>query len=337
MNPSPIPSAQPATPTPRGRWRRRLALGLSALALAGGALAQAWPSRAITIISPYAPGGTNDVVARLMAERLQRMYGQSVVVENRPGAAGIVGTQQVMRAPADGYTLLSGNNGALIVQAVVKTPSPYDPSSGFTPLVKLADAPNYIGVSADLPVQTVGELIALARKEPGKLNYSSAGSGSFGNFMGEYFKMLTNVDIVHIPGKSSGPALTEMMAGRIQMMIDPLVLSQRQSGKVKVLATTHPTRVEAYPDIPTVKEAGGPEMAITGWFGLVGPAGLPREVVEKIEAAANAVAADPEARKILATAGLQVSLLTGAPFATLIRDDLRRYTEVKQRARMVVE
>ena len=318
-------------------WRQTVLLGLAALAFAGSAAAQGWPNRPITIISPYAPGGTNDIVARLVAERLQRMYGQNVVVENRPGAAGIVGAQQVMRAAPDGYTLLSANNGALIVQAVVKSPAPYDPATSFTPLVKVADAPNYIGVSADVPVQTVAELIALARKEPGKLNYSSAGSGSFGNFMGEYFKMLTGTDIVHIPGKSSGPALTEMMAGRIQMMIDPIVLTQRSGGRVKVLATTHPSRVEGLADIPTIKESGGPEMAITGWFGLVGPASLPREVIEKIEAAGMALAADPEARKVLATAGIVSSHVGSAAFTILIREDLRRYTEVKQRARMVVE
>jgi tripartite-type tricarboxylate transporter receptor subunit TctC len=317
--------------------RRKALFGLAALAVAGSAAAQGWPNRPITIVSPYAPGGTNDIVARLLGERLQRMYGQNVVVENRPGAAGIVGAQQVMRSAPDGYTLLSANNGALIVQAVVKSPAPYDPATAFTPLVKVADAPNYIGVSADLPVQSVAELIALARKEPGKLNYSSAGSGSFGNFMGEYFKMLTGVDIVHVPGKSSGPALTEMMAGRIQMMIDPIVLTQRSGGRVKVLATTHASRIEGLTDIPTIKESGGPEMAITGWFGLVGPASLPREVIEKIEAAGAALAADPEARKVLATAGIVSSHLGSAALTNLIREDLRRYTEVKQRARMVVE
>jgi len=321
--------------------RRRLALlaaaALVAFAVGAPAQAQSWPSKTVTIISPYAPGGTNDVVARLFADRLTKALGQSFVVENKPGAAGILGATMVANAAPDGYTLLSGNNGALIVQSVVKNPSPYNPSVAFTPIAKLADAPNYIGISADLPVNTVGELIALAKKEPGKLNYSSAGSGSFGNFMGEYLKMLSGIDIVHIPAKSSGPALTELMAGRIQLMVDPLVLSQRNGGRVKVLATTQKSRVEAYPDIPTIKESGGPEMEITGWFGLVGPAKLPKDIVDKIEAVARTIAADPEARKMLSTAGLIPNLLTGAQFGTLMHDDVQRYTEVKTRAKMAVE
>jgi tripartite-type tricarboxylate transporter receptor subunit TctC len=311
--------------------------GLLALAALPSAMAQAWPTRQVTIISPYAPGGTNDVVARLLADRFQKAFGQPFVVENRVGAAGIIGSTLVAKAAPDGYTLLSGNNGALIVQSVVKSPSPYDPSTAFTPLVKVADAPNYIGISSEVAAQTVGELITLAKREPGKLNYSSAGSGSFGNFMGEYFKLLTGTDIVHIPGKSSGPALTEMMAGRIQMMIDPLVLSQRSSGKVKVLATTQAARVEAYPDIPTIVEAGGPEINIVGWFGLVGPAGLPKDVVDKIDAVTRTALADPEIKKTLAVAGLVPSFLGSAQFAPLIRDDIKRYTDVKTRAKMVVE
>lgn len=320
---------------------RRLVLpaiaGAMALAVLPQALAQAWPTRQVTIISPYAPGGTNDVVARLLADRFQKAFGQPFVVENRVGAAGIIGSTLVAKAAPDGYTLLSGNNGALIVQSVVKSPSPYDPSTAFTPLVKVADAPNYIGISSEVPAQSVSELITLAKREPGKLNYSSAGSGSFGNFMGEYFKLLTGTDIVHIPGKSSGPALTEMMAGRIQMMIDPLVLSQRSSGKVKVLATTQAARVEAYPDIPTIVESGGPEINIVGWFGLVGPAGLPKDIVDKIDAVTRTALADPEIKKTLAVAGLVPSFLGSAQFAPLIRDDIKRYTDVKTRAKMVVE
>lgn len=309
-------------------------LGLGAIA---PAQAQSWPTRTVTIISPYSPGGTNDVVARLFADRLGKALGQSFVVENKPGAAGILGATLVANASPDGYTLLAGNNGSMVVQSVVKTPSPYNPATAFTPLAKLADAPNYIGISADLPVNSVGELIALAKKEPGKLNYSSAGSGSFGNFMGEYLKLLTGTDIVHIPAKSSGPALTELMAGRIQLMIDPLVLSQRSGGRVKVLATTQNTRIDAFPDIPTIKESGGPELEITGWFGLVGPAKLPKDIVDKIEAVSRTLAADPEARKMLSASGLVTNLLTGAQFGALIRDDVQRYTEVKTRAKMVVE
>lgn len=334
----PSPSARDAAQAPSRRsWLSALAAATLLAAGVGAAQADTWPSRQVTIISPYAPGGTNDVVARVMAERLQRALGQPFVVENKPGAAGILGSTQVMRAAPDGYTLLAGNNGALIVQSVVKTPSPYDPATAFTPLFKVADAPNYVGVNAELPAKTVGELIALAKRDPGKLNYSSAGSGSFGNFMGEYFKLLTGTDIVHIPAKSSGPALTELMAGRIQLMIDPLVLSQREGGRVRVLATTQSQRVENFPDIPTIKESGGPEINIVGWFGLLGPAGLPREVVEKIESVASAALTDAEVRRTLVTAGLLPAPLGSLPFARLVREDVKRYADIKARAKMVVE
>ncbi len=320
---------------------RRLTLvaaaALVSLPVLAPAQAQSWPTKTVTIISPYAPGGTNDVVARLFADRLSKALGQSFVVENKPGAAGILGASLVAQAAPDGYTLLAGNNGSMVVQPVVKNPSPYNPNTAFTSIAKLADAPNYFGINADVPAKTVGEFIALAKKEPGKLNYTSAGSGSFGNFMAEYFKLLTGTDIVHIPSKSSGPGLNEMMAGRIQMMIDPQVLQQRDGGKIRVLATTQKKRVEAFPDIPTIAESGGPEMEITGWFGLVGPAKLPKDIVDKIEGVARAMANDPDARKTLSTAGLVPNLVTGAAFATLVREDVQRYTDVKTRSKMVVE
>ena len=321
--------------------RRMLLLALAAsVGLAAVTTVQAqerWPSRPITIVSPYNPGGTNDVVARAIADRLQRVLGQPVVVENRAGAAGIVGSAGVMRAAPDGYTLLSANNGALVVQSVVKKPAPYDPVSAFTPIAKVADSPNFIGVTADLPVKSVGELIAYARQRPGQLNYSSSGSGSFGNFLGEYFKQQTGTFIVHIPSRGSAQALNEMLAGRVHLMIDPQVLQQRTGGRVRVLATTNNARVESQPDIPTVQESGGPAMQIVGWFGLVGPAALPREVVERLESALKGLENEPEVRKAFAAAGLTPVMTGSAAFGNLIRQDLERYGEVQQRARIVVE
>lgn len=323
----------------RRQLLRNVALAACAACLLPVVQAQTdkWPSRTVTIVSPYNPGGTNDVVARLVADRLQKALGQPFVVENKPGAAGIVGSSVVMRAAADGYTLLSGNNGSMVVQSVVKKPAPYDPATAFTPVAKVADAPNYIAISGTVPANTVGEFIAYAKRNPGKLNYSSAGSGSFGNFMGEYFKQQTGTFIVHIPGRGSASALNEMVAGRIELMIDPQVLTQRNGGRIKVLATTHGSRIEAYPDIPTIQESGGPVMDITGWFGLFGPANMPREVVDKINVVLQGMANDPEARKMLSTAGLVPAHLPGTAFVTLIRDDMKRYDAIQQRARIVVE
>ncbi len=330
---------QPARQSQPAR-RRRLAAAATSFALgllAVPGIAQAadtWPSRPVVVISPYPPGGTNDVVARAVADRLGQLLGQPFVVENRAGAAGILGTSGVVRAAADGYTLLSANNGALVVQSVVKSHSPYDPARDLTAIAKFADSPNFIGVSASLPVSNVSELIALARRQPGQLNYGSSGSGSFGNFSGELFKAETGVDIVHVPFRGSAAAVTDLAAGRVQVMFDPLVLPQAGAGKIKVLAALTHHRTAGQPDIPTVKEAGGPDFELKGWFGLFGPRGLPKEVVDKLAAAAEKIAAEAELKAQFLRAGLEPTYAGPAAFSAIVRDDLARYADIKQRARI---
>lgn len=296
-----------------------------------------WPSRQVTIISPYNPGGTNDTVARLAADRLQKALGQPFVVENRPGAAGVVGAQSVIRAKPDGYTLLAGNNGVLVIQSAGRVPPPYDPLTQLTPVAKLADAGQFISINGDLPAKTIGEFIALAKSQPGKLNFSSSGIGSFGHFLGEYFKMVAGIDVLHVPAKGSAAALTEMMAGRIHMMIDPLPLTQISDPRVRVLATLNTRRFEGYPQIPTMKEMGGPEMDLHGWFGLVGPAGLPPEVVEKIGSVCRNLPTDPEVRKIWVNAGLTPSVSEGSAFREILRSDLARTADIRSRARIQLD
>lgn len=323
-----------------GLRRRTLLAAVAASPILASETARAqepWPSRLVTIVSPYNPGGTNDVVARLVAERLQKALGQAFVVENKPGAAGVIGTQAVMRAKADGYTLLSANNGALVIQSAGRDPSPYDASRQFTPIMKLADAAQFIAVSADLPVHSVADLVALAKKRPGTLNFSSSGVGSYGHFVGEYFKLLTGTDMLHVPSKGSAAALTELMAHRIQVMIDPIVLTQANDSRIRILATLNSRRFESYPQIPTIVESGGPALDLSGWFGLVGPAGLADEVVEKIADIGKAIVADPEARKILFSAGLTPSLLTGKAFGELIKADLQKVAEIRTRARIQID
>lgn len=323
---------------PRLTRRTLIAAAAGAPFIASGvARAQdAWPSRPVTIVSPYNPGGTNDVVARLMAERLQKALGQPFVVENRPGAAGVIGAQSVQRARPDGYTLLSGNNGVLVIQSAARDPSPFDSAAQFTPVVKLVDAPQFIAVSSAVPARTVGELIALAKKEPGKLNFSSSGVGSYGHFVGEYLKMLTGTDMLHVPSKGSAAALTEMMAGRIQMMIDPIVLTQAGDSRIRVLATLHHHRVDTHPQLPTIVESGGPAVDLTGWFGLVGPAGLPPEIAARIAAVGESLARDADAARTVGTSGLVVSPLSGKPFADLLRSDLKKVAEIRTRANITL-
>jgi tripartite-type tricarboxylate transporter receptor subunit TctC len=296
-----------------------------------------WPSRQVTIVSPYNPGGTNDTVARLAADRLQKALGQPFVVENRPGAAGMVGTQAFIRAKPDGYTLLAGNNGVLVIQSAGRLPAPYDPLTQLTPVVKLVDAAQFISISGDLPAKTVGEFVALAKSQPGKLNYSSSGIGSFGHFLGEYLKMLAGIDILHVPSKGSAAALTEMMAGRIHMMIDPLPLTQIKDPRVRVLATLNSSRFEGQPQIPTMREAGGPDVDLNGWFGLAGPASLPQEVVEKIGSVCRTLPSDPEVRKIWIGAGLIPAVVEGQAFREILRSDLARTADIRARAKIVLD
>lgn len=313
------------------------AFTLAALGPASTAQADAWPSKPVTVISPYNPGGTNDIVARLLADKLSQKLGQPFVVQNRPGAGGAIGVTATSRAEPDGYTLLLANNGALIVQSVMREPSPYDPAKELTAIAKAADSAMYLGISTEVPATTVPEFLEYAKANPGKLNYGSAGIGSFGSLLAEALNLNAGIDIVHVPSNGSAAALTELMAGRVHLMMDPVVLNQRDSGRVRVLATTSANRIPAYPDIPTLVEAGGPSIDITGWFGLLGPAGMPEDIVEKLQASVAEILDTPDAQNILANAGVIPAFIDSPSFQQLIADDQKRYQEIKERANLVIQ
>jgi len=313
------------------------AAGLSTLPRAAWAQTAGWPSKPVTLVSPYNPGGTNDVPARLFGDGFEKLLGQRFIIRNQPGAAAIVGSKAVMAAAPDGYTLLSTNIGGMVVQAAAKNPAPYHPLKDFTPIVQFVQGAIFIGVNSELPVRDVGELIALAKKEPGKLTYSSAGSGSFGNLMGEYFKMLTGTDILHVPGKGSASAALEMKAGRINLMFDPIVLPQSTDGRIRVLAVAGRERTSSVPNIPTVREAGGPDMDLQGWFGLFGPAGLPVEVVSKLEQASRTVIADPDIQKKFLALGISPVMLDTAAFRARIDADYKLITEIITKAKLTID
>ncbi len=311
----------------------RIAMAIAAVALvATDGTAQSWPSRLVTIVVPYPPGGANDVVARQFAERLTAALGQSFIIDNRAGAGGIVGSASVAKSAPDGYALLVGNNGTHVIQPLVSATARYDPQKDFTAIAKLVDAYQFLGVNADLPVRNVADLIALAKREPGKLNYGSAGSGSFGNFAGEMLRLYAGIDIVHIPYRGSGQAVADLAAGRVQFMLDPAVLSQAKGGRVRVIATTGPHRFEGLPDVPTMKETGLPEFELVGWFGLFGPAGLPRDIATRLASAVATIAADPDMQKRMLAAGVVMSATTPEAFEAILKRDLQRYGEIKKRA-----
>lgn len=304
--------------------------------LALNVAAQPWPAKPVTVVVPYPPGGTNDVVARLYSERLGKVLGQSFLVDNRGGAAGMVGTASVAKSAADGYVLMVGNNGTHVIQPLVSTTIKYDPVKDFTPIAQLVEAPQFLGVHAQLPVMNVGELIAAAKREPGKINYGSAGSGSFGNFAGEMLKLQAGIDVVHIPYRGSGPAVADLAAGRVQFMLDPVVVGQIKSGRVRVIATTSPQRFPGLPDVPTMMESGLPDFALVGWFGVFGPPQLPQEIVSRLFDAIAVVGKDAELQQRILAAGTVPAVKGPQALASTLKADLQRYDEIKRRANIKV-
>lgn len=309
---------------------------IAAVASVCGAQAQQWPTRPITVISPYPPGGTNDIVGRLFTDKMAAKLGQPIVVENRPGAAGIVGSLAVSRAAPDGYTLLIANNGALVVQPLVSAQAKYDVLTSFTPIARLAVSYPYLGINADLPVKTLAELVEYAKKMPGKLNFGSAGTGSFGQFCSEMLQLQSGIKMVHVPYRGSSAAVTDLAGGQIQVMFDPLVLSQKDSGRVRVLAMTGPERSKRYPDIPTTKEAGFPDLDPIGWFGFFGPPGLPKEIVQKFADAAAEVAKDPDIAQRLEAAGVDLGFLPPKEFAATNPPYKAKFEDIAKRANIQI-
>ena len=303
--------------------------------LIGLASAQAasWPSGPITLIVPYGPGGTSDNVARLMADRLSRALGQPVIVDNKPGASGMIGSTFAARAKPDGYTLLLVNNATLVIQPLVSTSVPYHPQTDFTFIASILDAQQFIGVSSKFGTPTFAAMIEKIKASPGKYNYGSAGSGSFGNFSGEFFKLVTGTDIQHVPYKGSSPALLDLLAGRIQVEFDPVVTTQAKNG-VDVVAVMSTRRFPGAPEVPTTVELGYPQLVLPGWFGIAGPAGLPADITDKVAAILTAAVQEPSVVERATNWGLQVAPHGPAESAALLADDLRRYAEIKAKAQI---
>jgi tripartite-type tricarboxylate transporter receptor subunit TctC len=312
-----------------------LAIAISALAMISGAQAQQYPTRPITIISPYPPGGTNDIVGRLFADKMAAKLGQPIVIENRPGAAGIVGSLAVSRAEPDGYTLLIANNGALVVQPLVSAQAKYDVLKSFTPIAQLAVSYPYLAVNANVPVKSLKELVDYAKTMPGKLNFGSAGTGSFGQFCIEMLQLQAGIKMLHVPYRGSAAAATDLAGGQIQVMFDPVVLGQKASGRVRVLAMTGPKRSARYPDVPTTKEAGFPDLDPIGWFGFFGPPGMPKEIVNKIADAVAEVAKDPDVAARLEAAGVDLGYLPPDQFAAMLGPYKAKFEDIAKRANIM--
>jgi tripartite-type tricarboxylate transporter receptor subunit TctC len=305
-----------------------LAAGLASLLLSAAAAAQAdaYPSRPVRLVVPYAPGGVSDITGRIVAQKMTELLGQSVVVENRAGAGGMVGTGSVARSAPDGYTIvLSSLSAYAIGPRLVKAPL-YDPINDFTPIAAVALSPTILTINTALPFQNVRELIAYAKANPGKLTYGSSGIGSVAHISAEMLRASTGIELVHVPYKSAAQAYPDMISGSVSMVFDalPSAIQHIRSGKARPLAMMSDRRASLVPDVPTFAEAGYPEATLRLWVGLHGPANLPGAIVQKLnETAARAVAA-PDVRERFTAVGADAYSTSPQQFAELVRADVER-------------
>jgi len=302
------------------------------------ASAQPYPSRTVTIIVPYPPGGLIDLVARIVQPQLQVELGQSVVIENRSGAGGNIGAEAVARAAPDGHTVLLGNPSLAISPLIYKKLN-YRPQDDLAYVGQFGTVPNVLVVNPTLPVNSVKELVAHVKRNPGKLNYASNGYGTSPQMSMELFKAMTDTFIVHIPFRGSGPAVASLLAGETQMMFDnlPPVIPQIKAGKMRALAVTSLKRSSAMPELPTLDEAGMKGYEVTAWFGLNVAAGTPREVVARLNAALNRATVEAKTREQLESRGATVIQGTPEAFRSFVQAEVAKWTPIVKRAGVVAE
>lgn len=309
---------------------RRAALALPAL-LPAAALAQPWaPTRSVRIIVPFTAGGATDVTARIMAERLGQLLGQSFVVDNRPGAGGNVGTEQVAKAEPDGHTLLMTTIGTASINQFLYPRLPYDPARDFASVALVSQVANAIVVHPSVQAGSFQELLALARRQPGRLNYATPGNGTSGHMSGEYLKFRTQVDIGHVPYRGTGALMADLLGGRVEIAIDnlPAYIPHIREGRLRILAVTSRERWFAVPEVPTVQESGVANFEAVAWFGLQAPARIPRPALERLTAACLEICAEPATIARIRELGASPSPLDGPAFDRFIAAENEKWREV---------
>ncbi|WP_373980869.1 tripartite tricarboxylate transporter substrate binding protein [Achromobacter sp. JD417] len=311
----------------------RIAAGVALFAAAGTASA-AWPDKVIRIVVPFAAGGSTDVVARKIAEGLSQRLGANVIVENRPGAGGTVGTEYVARQPADGYTILMGSVSTHGSAPCVYSKLPYDAVKDFTPLTVVATIPNVMSVNQSVPANNLQEFVALLKKEPEKYSFASNGQGTSNHLAAELFKSTAGVSMVHVPYRGSGPALIDLVGGQINMMMDVVMTSYPyiKDGKIKALAVTSPQRSAMLPDVPTVAESGYPGYEAMVWFGMLAPANMPEPLRAKLTDGLVQTLHAPAMKTYLEQQGAQVSDVAGPAFGSMIKDEISKWCQVVKKA-----
>ena len=305
--------------------------GIGVVSLASSAAyGQAFPSRSIRIVVPFTAGGAADILARIVGDKFAEMWGRPIVIDNRAGAGGNIAAEIVAKAPPDGYTLLMGSMGTQAMNVSLYRKLPFDPARDFSPISVVAKNPNLLAVHPSVPVATVKELIAFGRARPGKLNYSSAGTGSLGQMSAELFRLMTGVQMVHVPYKGGAPAVTAVISGEADVLfiVLPPILPHVKAGRLKAIAMGSRERHALLPEVPTVIESGLPGFEVRQWYGLLAPAGTPRDVVARLHAAVERIVNLPETSKRIIDTGSDPSATTPAEFEAMIREDTVRWAKV---------
>ncbi len=326
-----------ATP-PIPRRRALQAVALATALLAGGAFAEPWPGKPVSLIVPFPAGGTTDVLARALADKLQQSLGQPVIVESKPGAGATVGADFVAKSRPDGYTLLVGAVHHTIASSVYKK-LPYDFQKDFAPVTTIALVPNVLVVNAANPARTVADLVAQAKAQPGQVAYGSNGNGTAQHLIGTQFARVTGTDLMHIPYKGSGPLVTDLLGNQVALSFDTVtpVLQHIRSGKLRALAVTTGKRASALPDVPTLEEAGVPGISIGTWFGVLAPAATPRDIVARLNAEMVKVIQSPEFKKRMEEIGAEPVGNSAEQMAAQIRSETEKFAKLVKEAKVTME